>query len=326
MKIKIYSIVVVFLMLLSNGCSKDDSIELLDPEIVFVNEDGSNIIEDECVNSTDKFALKITLKSKNRGVFIPTIINYTLNGVPKSITFTKLGTMTIPVTLINGQNSAQLSESGYITSVNIMFCNAKIIANKIGFVFADGSEIPEGECLDLSSSYAVKIETEKEGTGDLESTEIEYTLNGVVYSTTFTEITSKLLPVTLSEGENIAQLIASGSNDALNVVLSCNAKIIANKIGFVFANGSEIPNGGCLDFNKEYAVFIEVLVEGNGNIVPTEIEYTLNGVLYKMVFNEEGGKLNAINIKEGQNVVQIVGTDLESTIYFTAQGDFELVE
>jgi len=134
------------------------------------------------------------------------------------------------------------------------------------------------------------------------------------------------LPVTLSEGENIAQLIASGSNDSLNVVLSCNAKIIANKIGFVFANGSEIPNGGCLDFNKEYAVFIEVLVEGNGNIVPTEIEYTLNGVLYKMVFNEEGGKLNAINIKEGQNVVQIVGTDLESTIYFTAQGDFELVE
>ena len=31
-------------------------------------------------------------------------------------------------------------------------------------------------------------------------------------------------------------------------------------------------------------------------------------------------------LKEGQNVVQIVGTDLESTIYFTAQGDFELVE
>ena len=36
-------------------------------------------------------------------------------------------------------------------------------------------------------------------------------------------------------------------------------------------------------------------------IEPTEIEYTLNGVLYKMVFAEEGGKLNTINKQTKRN-------------------------
>ena len=45
-----------------------------------------------------------------------------------------------------------------------------------------------------------------------------------------------------------------------------------------------------------------------------------------MVFTEEGGKLNTINVIEGTNTVQIIGTNLENTINFVAQGDFELVE
>jgi len=132
--------------------------------------------------------------------------------------------------------------------------------------------------------------------------------------------------VTLSDGENVAQLIASGNTASLDVVVSCNATIIANKISFVFADGSEIPAGECLDINKDYGIYVEVIVEGTGKIEPTEIEYTLNGVLYKMVFAEEGGKLNTINIIEGANTVQVIGTNLENAINFVAQGDFELVE
>ena len=37
-------------------------------------------------------------------------------------------------------------------------------------------------------------------------------------------------------------------------------------------------------------------------------------------------KANAINIIEGKNTVQIIGTNLESAINFVTQGNFELVE
>ena len=426
MKIKNYSILIVAALMFLLGCSKDDDFELLEPEIVFVNTDGNSVLEGWCINSNESYALQITLKSNGSGKLkSKKKIDYTINGVPYSVTFTELGTKTIPVNFIEGTNVAQLIESGNSISLEVVFCNAKIVANKISFVYADGSEIPEGVCLDLSASYAVKIETVKEGTGDLESTEIAYTLNGVVYSTTFTEITNKLLPVTLSEGENVAQLIASGNSANLNVVLSCNAKIIANKISFVYADGSEIPEGvcldlsasyavkietekegtgdlesteiaytlngvvysttfteitnkllpvtlsegenvaqliasgnsanlnvvlscnakiiankisfvyadgseilegACLDFNADYGIYIEVIVEGTGKIEPTEIEYTLNGVVYKMVFTEGGSKLNTINIIEGENIVQIIGTNLESSIRFITQGDFILIE
>ena len=327
MKIKNYSILIVAALMFLLGCSKDDDFELLEPEIVFVNTDGNSVLEGWCINSNESYALQITLKSNGSGKLkSKKKIDYTINGVPYSVTFTELGTKTIPVNFIEGTNVAQLIESGNSISLEVVFCNAKIVANKISFVYADGSEIPEGVCLDLSASYAVKIETVKEGTGDLESTEIAYTLNGVVYSTTFTEITNKLLPVTLSEGENVAQLIASGNSANLNVVLSCNAKIIANKISFVYADGSEILEGACLDFNADYGIYIEVIVEGTGKIEPTEIEYTLNGVVYKMVFTEGGSKLNTINIIEGENIVQIIGTNLESSIRFITQGDFILIE
>lgn len=228
MKIKNYNILIlVVLLMLFLSCSKEDDFQLLDPEIVFVNVDGTPVLDGDCLDSNKTYALQITLLSNGAGEFkSKEVVEYTINGAVYSVTFTELGTKRIPLNFINGINVAQLIESGNSISIDVEFCSAVIVANKISFVYADGSEIPTGECLDLSSNYAVKIETEKEGIGSLKPTKIEYTLNGVAYSITFAEITTKLVPVKVSAGENISQIIGTTIIGTINFVDQGNFELV----------------------------------------------------------------------------------------------------
>ena len=219
MKIKRYNILVLtVLLILVLGCSKEDDFQLLDPEILFVDSDGTTLVKEECLDSNNTYALQITLLSNNGEFRSNEIIEYTINGVVYSVTFTELGTKIIPLNFINGTNVAQLVESGNSISFDVEYCSSKITASKISFVYADGSEILEGECLDLNLNYGVKIETKKVGKGSLEPTKIAYTINDVVYNTTFTEVTSKLLPVTVSAGDNVAQIIGTSVDSTIHFV------------------------------------------------------------------------------------------------------------
>lgn len=326
MKIKLYSIVFVILILFSN-CSKDDELEILNPEIVFVHQDGSTVVSGECIDSKEQYALQITIKSKSRGTFKPIKVDYTLNGIVKSVIFTELGTRTVPVSFIDGMNIVQIVESGITFSVDVkLSCKATISANSIAFVYADGSAIPADACLDLNSAFAVKIDAVIEVEGNIEATKIGYTINGVAYSTTFTNAGTQIIPVSLKVGENISQLSDSGIAANISIVQSCKASILVDEISFVYADGFSIPLGACLDLKSAYAVKIKTKVEGDGPVESTNIKYTINGILYSMEFSGSGSKMNLVSIKLGQNIARVFSTNLESEINFIAQGDFELVE
>ena len=48
------------------------------------------------------------------------VVNYTVNGVSSSVTFTEVGIKTIPVSFINGENVIALVETGQSLSFTII--------------------------------------------------------------------------------------------------------------------------------------------------------------------------------------------------------------
>jgi len=57
------------------------------------------------------------------------------------------------------------------------------------------------------------------------------------------------------------------------------------------------------------------------------IEYTINGLLYSMTFNNVETQSNQITLIEGENVAQLLNTAFDARIsYIKAPSEFELVE
>lgn len=86
----------------------------------------------------------------------------------------------------------------------------------ISFVHADGSEISKNECINPDLKYAVKVKTNY--VDAKRPFRVDYSVNGVVYTMTFTTSISQINPVTLSNGTNSAQIIGSNYKAVLNYV------------------------------------------------------------------------------------------------------------
>ena len=95
-------------------------------------------------------------------------------------------------------------------------------------------------------------------------------------------------------------------------------------IEFVNENGTTISSD-CLDSNENYAIRIETERTGSGAITATQIQYTLNGILYSMTFNQIGTLSQPVILVDGQNIAQLVTTGVLDEIRFVVQDDFELV-
>ncbi len=80
----------------------------------------------------------------------------------------------------------------------------------ISIVKADGTFISVFDCVNPSEKYSVLIKVEGEGGGPVEKSVVEYTLNGELYSMTFNRVEDQMNQITLIEGENIIQLVATG--------------------------------------------------------------------------------------------------------------------
>lgn len=97
-------------------------------------------------------------------------------------------------------------------------------------------------------------------------------------------------------------------------------------IAFVHEDRSPLLEGECIDPNTNYALLVKTNVEGTGIFKSTKIEYTLNGVPFIMSFMSDGEQINPIQLIDGQNKAQIVGTPYKAYLIFNTHENFELVE
>ena len=77
----------------------------------------------------------------------------------------------------------------------------------ISFVYEDGTAIEAGACLSPGLAYAVEIETTKNNEGNTQVSQVEYTINGALFSVSFSEAGKKRNPIVFMDGRNIAELV-----------------------------------------------------------------------------------------------------------------------
>ncbi|MCP2029851.1 hypothetical protein L1276_005045 [Flavobacterium sp. HSC-32F16] len=110
MKMKQYYILAV-VMFLFLSCSEREETTIYSKSISFVHADGSIISENECISPNVKYGIKIETNFVD--VNRPFRVDYSVNGVAYTMTFTTVNSQVNPVTLVNGDNAAQIIGSNY---------------------------------------------------------------------------------------------------------------------------------------------------------------------------------------------------------------------
>lgn len=88
----------------------------------------------------------------------------------------------------------------------------------IEFVHEDGTGITANDCITPDEAYAIQITTTKNSSGTTKVSKIEYTINGALYSMSFSKAETKRNPITLVDGKNIAELAATAITDEIYYV------------------------------------------------------------------------------------------------------------
>lgn len=105
MKIKQYYIL-AFVMFLFLACSDYEERNIYAKSISFVHADGSKLSENECISPNVKYGIKIETNFSD--INRPFRVDYSVNGVVYAMTFTENTSLVNPITLINGNNAAQI--------------------------------------------------------------------------------------------------------------------------------------------------------------------------------------------------------------------------
>jgi hypothetical protein len=111
MKIKQYYILILVMMVSFSCSDHEDEITIEPQSISFVHADGSKITENECISPNVKYGIKI--ETNHADLYRPFRVDYSVNGVVYTMTFTTTTSQVNPITLINGNNAAQIAGSNY---------------------------------------------------------------------------------------------------------------------------------------------------------------------------------------------------------------------
>jgi hypothetical protein len=104
------------------SCSKEDEFSTVAAvDIAFVHRDGTAILDGECINPGEQYAVEITTTAEGNGKFKTNeVVGYVINNIVQSIIFTEAGSKIVPAVLVNGINTAQLLESGKESTISNM--------------------------------------------------------------------------------------------------------------------------------------------------------------------------------------------------------------
>ena len=122
MKIARNIFILIFLTIYCVSCIKEDNTGLLGNEeryhpigIKFVYEDGTEVLDSDCISPNIKYAVQIEVTTNNNRNTKASKIEYTINGSPYSMSFIEEGVKSNPVTLVNGKNIAELVKTAVST-------------------------------------------------------------------------------------------------------------------------------------------------------------------------------------------------------------------
>ncbi|MBW1298597.1 hypothetical protein [Aquimarina litoralis] len=108
--------------------------------------------------------------------------------------------------------------------VSILFYNCSneddvttFVPISINFAYPDGTVILEDDCINPAEQFSIAIGVNTFGVGPSIPTKVDYTVNGALYSTTFTNDEIKMIPITLQEGTNIAQIVNNGRSSTIHI-------------------------------------------------------------------------------------------------------------
>ncbi|WP_163400392.1 hypothetical protein [Flavobacterium fluviatile] len=102
--------------------------------------------------------------------------------------------------------------------------------------------------------------------------------------------------------------------------------IITAEIAYVHKNGFPVSTGECINPDAEYAIAITAKFSNKrGSQKPQAVRYTINGVEHVMTFSQDGTQLLPVELVNGVNEAQIVGTNYKAQVSFFSHDDFELV-
>ena len=96
----------------------------------------------------------------------------------------------------------------------------------ISFIYSNGISLSADDCIDPNAQYAILIDVNAVGNGPSVPTKVEFTVNGAVFSTTFTDRQAKSIPIAIKEGVNIAELVKSGVSSTVYVVLQDDFELV----------------------------------------------------------------------------------------------------
>ncbi|OXA75334.1 hypothetical protein SAMN05444397_12010 [Flavobacterium aquidurense] len=107
---------------------------------------------------------------------------------------------------------------------------------------------------------------------------------------------------------------------------SDSTPVAPTKISFAHADGSIISENECINPNSKYVIKIETNSKFTSNKKVKKLDYTVNGTVYSMTLSNNDIQTNPINLVDGDNFAQIVGSDSKCNLKYIDQGDFKLVE
>lgn len=108
MRIKHYSILALISLVIFSCSHDSDSTPVSPIKISFAHADGSKISENECINPNTKYVIKIETNSKFTTKKKVKKLDYTVNGAVYSMTLSNNDIQTNPITLVDGDNFAQI--------------------------------------------------------------------------------------------------------------------------------------------------------------------------------------------------------------------------
>lgn len=102
----------------------DDSSPTFNVSPVSINivlQDGTDINQLDCIDPSQNYAVKISVSANGEdGILEPTEVSYTVNGNTASTTFINQQPKIINISLIEGDNTVQLVDSGQSDTVRLI--------------------------------------------------------------------------------------------------------------------------------------------------------------------------------------------------------------